>query len=71
MFKVNQTKINPSTIELLLTGFVFYLVRQINNVFAYRRCILTSLLAWHFRGKLTLIAPFKSLLKGLKIEEKN
>ena len=36
MFKVNQTKINPSTIELLLTGFVFYLVRQINNVFAYK-----------------------------------
>jgi len=66
MFKVNQTKINPSTIELLLTGFVFYLVRRINNVFAYRRCILTSLLAWHFRGKLTLIAPFKSLLKEIE-----
>lgn len=66
MFKVNQTKINPSTIELLLTGFVFYLVRQINNVFAYRRCILTSLLAWHFREKLTLIAQFKSLLKEIE-----
>lgn len=62
MFKVNQTKINPSMIELLLTVFVFYLVCQITNVFAYRRCILTSLLAWYFREKLTLIAQFKSLL---------